>query len=127
MVNSVALCCLFWPYYRRRCHRPPPHPYTSIICCSPQLARLTCSAKKCDNLLVEADIFYHFRGIIFCNAKHLQFHRYFKNKNIVAQFSKSSIQLCRPFFIWWGCWFRSRRTKKFIIATAPLSFFMVAE
>ena len=38
----------------------------------------TCSAKKCDNLLVEADIFYHFRGLILCNAKHIQFIRYKK-------------------------------------------------
>ena len=30
--------------------------------------------KKRDNLLVETDIFCHFRGIIMCNAKRLQFH-----------------------------------------------------
>ena len=30
--------------------------------------------KKRDNLLVERDIFCHFRGIVLCNAKHLQFH-----------------------------------------------------
>ena len=34
---------------------------------------LTCSAKKCDNSLVEANILYHFRGIILCNAKRLHF------------------------------------------------------
>ena len=33
----------------------------------------TFSMKLCDNLLIEAEIFYHFRGIIFCNAKRLQF------------------------------------------------------
>ena len=33
----------------------------------------TCSAKLCDNLLVEVDNFYFLRGIIFCNAKQLQF------------------------------------------------------
>ena len=37
-----------------------------------------CSAKFCDNLLVEVDIFYHFRGLILCNAKRLQFNRYKK-------------------------------------------------
>ena len=36
---------------------------------------LTCSTKCCDNLLVEADNFYHFRGIISCNTKRLQFNR----------------------------------------------------
>ena len=34
----------------------------------------TCSELFCDNLLLEADIFYHFSGIVFCNAKRLQFH-----------------------------------------------------
>ena len=29
--------------------------------------------KKCDNLLVEADFFYHFMGLVLCNAKCLQF------------------------------------------------------
>ena len=33
----------------------------------------TCSATFCDKLLVEANIFYHFRGLILCNVKHLQF------------------------------------------------------
>ena len=35
----------------------------------------TCPAKKCDKLLVETDIFYHFRRIILCNAKRLHFHQ----------------------------------------------------
>ena len=39
---------------------------------------LTCSVKKCHNLLVEADNFYHFRGIICCNTKHLNFNLYKK-------------------------------------------------
>ena len=34
----------------------------------------TCSANFCDDLLVEADIIYHFRGIILCNTKRLQFY-----------------------------------------------------
>ena len=54
--------------------------------------------KKRDNLLLEADIFYHFRGIILCNAKRLQFHRKEEKNNIGAQFSKSSIPLHPPFF-----------------------------
>ena len=29
------------------------------------------------------------------------------------------------FLILWSCWFRSRRTKKILVATAPLSFLMV--
>ena len=44
----------------------------------------TCSAKKCDNLLVETDIVFHFRGLILCNAKRLQFHRYKKGKREVT-------------------------------------------
>ena len=31
--------------------------------------------KKCVNLLVETDMFCHFRGLILCNAKSLQFHQ----------------------------------------------------
>ena len=34
-----------------------------------------CSTIFFDNLLVEADIFYHFRGLILCKTKHLQFHQ----------------------------------------------------
>ena len=49
-----------------------------------------CSVKKCDNLLVEAGIFYLFRGLILFNAKRFQFNQ-LKNKNFVAQFRKSSI------------------------------------
>ena len=37
----------------------------------PNKLRKACSAKKCDNLLVEAYIFYRFRGILLCNAKRL--------------------------------------------------------
>ena len=33
-----------------------------------------CSAKKRENLLVETDIICHFRGLILCNVKRLQFH-----------------------------------------------------
>ena len=56
--------------------------------------------KFCDNLLVEADVFYQFRSVILCNAKHLQFHQILKKKNVGAQFSKYSIPLCCPFFIY---------------------------
>ena len=35
--------------------------------------QLTCSAKFCDKLLFETDIFYHFRGLILLNLKCLQF------------------------------------------------------
>ena len=41
---------------------------------------ITCSAKKCDNLLVEADIFYHLRGIILCIVKRLQFNHLKKER-----------------------------------------------
>ena len=43
-----------------------------------------CSAKKCDNLLVEADIFNRFRGLILCNAKHLQLDQYKKEHSCTA-------------------------------------------
>ena len=33
-----------------------------------------CSTNFCDRLLVESDVFYHFRGIILCNAKRLPFY-----------------------------------------------------
>ena len=36
---------------------------------------LVCYAKKRDKLLVEMDIFFHFRSLILCNAKQLQFHQ----------------------------------------------------
>ena len=53
--------------------------------------------EKCDNLLFEADSFYHFRGLILCKAKCLQYNR-LKKKIVVAQFRKSYIQLRCPFF-----------------------------
>ena len=40
-----------------------------------------CSAKFYDNLLVYADIFLRFRGIILCNAKRLQFNNNNNNNN----------------------------------------------
>ena len=58
---------------------------------------MACSAKQYDNFLVETDIFCHFKGLILCNAKRLQFHRNKKNKNIGAHFIKSYIPLCRFF------------------------------
>ena len=57
--------------------------------------------EKCDNFLVEADNFYHFRGLILCNSKHIQFNWY-KDKILVAQFSKYSIKLrCNFFLVYW--------------------------
>ena len=54
--------------------------------------------KKCDNLLVEADIFT-ILGVTFCVTQ-ITFNLIdIKNKNIVAQFSYSSIQPHRPFLI----------------------------
>ena len=85
----------------------------------------TCSAKKCDNLLVETDIVFHFRGLILCNAKRLQFHRY-KKKNIGEKFSKSSIPLCLLFFKLMELLLPFALHKNFLIATAPLSFLMVS-
>ena len=32
------------------------------------------------------------------------------NKNIFAQFRNCCIQLCRPFLVWWICWFHLSRT-----------------
>ena len=70
-------------------------PKITILGGTSECPLLAYSAKKCDNLLVEADLFYHFRELILCNSKRLQFHW---KKNMVAQFSKSSIQLCLHFF-----------------------------
>ena len=33
---------------------------------------MRCSTKFCDKLFVEVDMFYHFRGLMLCNTKHLQ-------------------------------------------------------
>ena len=49
--------------------------------------------EKGDNLLVEADILYHFWGIVLCNTRRLQFHC---KKNLGAQFIKSPIPICFP-------------------------------
>ena len=54
-----------------------------------------CYAKKCDNLLVETDIFCHFRGLILCDAKRLQFHR---NKNTRTQ-GNSSTSFLFPYVV----------------------------
>ena len=78
-----------------------------------------CSAKKRDNLLVEADIIYHFKDTILCNAKHLQFYRNLKNR--VAQFSKLSIQICCHFFNLMRL-LVTFVSQKNMIATAPLLF-----
>ena len=44
---------------------------------SNKIPRGTCSANFCD-ILVEPDVFNHFRGFIFCNVKRLQFYRNMK-------------------------------------------------
>ena len=85
-----------------------------------------CSAKTIDNLLVKSDNFDHLMGLVLCNVKKLQFNMYWKNKIVVARFSRSYIQLHQIYLIWCSFWFRSCRTKKFLIATAPLSFLMFA-
>ena len=84
----------------------------------------TCSMKFREKLLVEADVFYHFRGLILCNAKCLQFHQNLKNKNIGSQLSKYYITLCIPFFI--DVVIGSVCAAKKIIVTAPLSFLIDA-
>ena len=48
-----------------------------------ELTRM-CSVNVFTNLLVEADIYFHFSGIILCNKKLLQLNWYLK-KYIVAQ------------------------------------------
>ena len=45
----------------------------SPIIWSPQASAKTCSVKFCDNFLVQVELFYHFRGLIFCNVKVPQF------------------------------------------------------
>ena len=44
-----------------------------------------CSAKKLDNLSVEADIFYHSGGIVLCNSKGLQFNGLKKERKGAVQ------------------------------------------
>ena len=39
-------------------------------------------AKKCDNLLVNTEYFHHFRGLLLCNAKYLQFHHNKKQEHM---------------------------------------------
>ena len=82
----------------------------------------TCSTKVCDNLLVEVDIFYHFRDIILCNAKHLQFNRK-NNKNLRAQFRNFSMPLRCTFKKWMELLVTFTSHRNFLIAAAPLSFF----
>ena len=86
---------------------------------------LECSAKKCDNLLVKTDIFCHFKGPVLCNAKCLQCHL-LKNKNIGAQFRKSYILLCSPFFKFTELLLPFVLHKKIFILMAPFSFLIVA-
>ena len=56
MVSSTTWCCC-WGF---TC--------TTVITLS-----MLCSVKFRDNLLVEADIFHHFSGLILCNTKFPQF------------------------------------------------------
>ena len=60
------------------------------------MTQSTCFTNFCDNLLVGAECFYHFKGLILCNTKHLQFHQNLKNQNVRAQFRKSSMDLLHP-------------------------------
>ena len=65
---------------------------------------LTYYAKLCDNLLVEEDVFT-IVGVSFCVMQNaFNSIKIYKNKNIVAQFRKSSIQLYYYFFNWWSYW-----------------------
>ena len=79
----------------------------------------TCSTKVCDNLLVELDTFYHFRDIILCNAKHLQFNRG-GNKNLRAQVRKFSMPLRCTFTKLMGLLVTFMSHKHFLIVAAPL-------
>ena len=54
-----------------------------------------CSANFCDNFLVHPDIYFHFRGLILCNASLSQFHK----NNVMDLFIKSSKNLQLPFLI----------------------------
>ena len=57
-----------------------------------------CSAKKRDNLLVEADFFCHFRGLILFNANRSNNSITLKKDNVMAQFRDYYIPLRHPFF-----------------------------
>ena len=114
--HQITVCIPYWSFFRNKVA-------TNIIkCFLSHLVYNTCSAIF-DNLLVEVDILYHFRGLIFLNAKILQFNLYKIIKKAVSQSSKSSIQLHLPLKCLWRCWFCYRHTKKLIMMT-PLSFLM---
>ena len=103
------ICFFLWPSYvplSENCWTEIPTFRQTQVFQSP----VESSAKKCDNLLVEADIFCHFKSLILCNAKRFLFCRN-KNKNIWAQFINSPIPLCCNFFNWWSCWFRCNAHK----------------
>ena len=81
--------------------------------------------KKCDSLLVETDIFCHFRGLILCNTKRYQYHLIEKQEHMgtvqhvfyspMSYFFKL-MELLLPF----------ASPICFVITTALLSFLMVA-
>ena len=85
---------------------------------------MACSAKQCDNFLVEA-IFFTILGISFCVAQNTFNLIDILNIYIyrVAQFIKSSIQLSRPFSLTCcSCWLHLHRTKKFSLRRLHCQF-----
>ena len=86
---------------------------------------LTCSAKFCDNLVVEADAFNHFRGIILCNAKCLQFqqNKIQEHRGTVHKVFHSP--MLSPFLVD-GVVGSVRVAPNFLVATVLLSFFIDA-
>ena len=71
--------------------------YRLAYCESLLLSLVECSAKQCDNLLVETDIFSILGLSFFVTQNAFNFIEIYKNKNIGAHFSKSYIPQCFPF------------------------------
>ena len=79
--------------------------------------------EKRDKLLVEADVFNHFRGLISCNAKRLQFHRTFQIvfyyplssilfMELLVMFTSKCFSNCDgSIVIFDGCWLKTIFTK----------------
>ena len=64
----------------------------------PMMLWEACSTEKRDNLLVETNIFCHFRGLILRYANGSNNPINLKEYNVKEQFRKSSIPLCSPLF-----------------------------
>ena len=78
-----------------------------------------------DRLLVDTDFFYHFRGLVLCNAKRLQFNR---NKKQEHRGTVKQV-LYYPMLYWFKLiefLVLFAPHKEILIATAPLSFLMDA-